>query len=351
MWLLVAALVLGACNTDIQSGIGSANDLLYRKKYVEAERLYRKLLKRLEGSKALNEAEEAQRLLLLDRLGKVNALYLRDYTQAIADYETLVRRYPKSEQALVARSTAADLYHHRIGNLQAAITEYQQVVAEYPSRPEARTAQLETVAAYFQLKNYEQARTEAKTLLTRYPDSAEAAQARFEIADSYYVQKRYEQAIAAYEGLLKTNPDATLTGLVLFELGNCYQEMGEAERALTYYYACLPDHPNPALVQRKIQRLRSRLHNTTPAASILTGQHLDRRVAAVRPHPELEGLHHHPAPLEPEAQTAVPGLSAGENDAPEERTSAPVAGEEAHDDPPAAGQPDPASGSKGSSVP
>ena len=281
-WILVVALGLGACRSDVQSGMQSANDLLYRQKYVDAERLYRKLLKRLDSSKELTDAEDAQRLQVLDRLGKINALYLRDYTQAIADYEGLIRHYPKAEQSLSALATVADLYHYKIANLQQGIDAYQRLVSDFPTRPEARHAQLETVAAYFKLKNYDQARTEAATLLKRWADSPEAMQAEFEVADTYYVQKRYTEAIATYELLLQRKPEANLTALVLFELGNCYQELGDGERALTYFYASLPAHPNPGLVQRKIARVRSRLHHTAPQSSIMNAVAANTRPRAAR---------------------------------------------------------------------
>ena len=103
------------------------------------------------------------------------------------------------------------------------------------------------------------------------------------MADSYYLQKRYTEAIATYERLLDVKPDANLTALVLFEMGNCYQELGDGERALNYYYASLPQHPNPALVQRKIQRVRTRLYHLTPSDSILNSAHPSHRVAALGP--------------------------------------------------------------------
>lgn len=321
----MVALVMGACRSDVQSGMQSANDLLYKQKYVDAERLYRKLLKRLDASRELTEAEDTQRLQVLDRLGKINALYLRDYTQAIADYEGLIRHYPKAEQSLSALATVADLYHYKIANLQQGIDAYQRLVAEFPARPESRHAQLETVAAYFKLKNYDQARTEAAALLKRWPDSAEAMQAEFEVADTYYVQKRYTEAIATYEQLLERRPEPNLSALVLFELGNCYQELGDGERALTYFYASLPGHPNPGLVQRKIARVRSRLHHTAPEGSIMNAVAAATRPRAgrrLRAQPRNTAAENAPAPKAEAAPAAAPSAPTSEG-APGGVTSSP----------------------------
>lgn len=279
--LFIAALgasLLLACGTDIQSGIDSANDLLYRKEYIQAERLLRKLLKRIEDQGDLDEDEEQQRLWVLDRLGATNALYLHNYAQAIADYGQLVRLYPKTDQALTARAAVADIYQHKLGDVETAIDEYQKLVLEFPNRAETRWAQLQIAQSYFHLKNYDQARAEAQALTKRWPDSPEAAQARFQIANSYYLQERYTDAVETYESILKGKPDDQLKALVLFELGNCYQELGQGDKALAYLYASLPDHPNPMLVQRKITRIRRRLVRTAPASSILTDGYIGARL-------------------------------------------------------------------------
>ncbi len=274
--LLVA---LTGCRTDIQSGIDEANDLLYREQYVAADQLYRRLLKRLEAAGELDDEGEGQRLLILDRLGKVNSIYLHDANAAIGYYQLLVRLYPKSEQAIAARSTIADIYHHRLGDLQAAIDTYQKLISDFPTHAEARRGQLQMANAYFQLRNYEQARAEAEQLVNRWPKSDEAVQARFQIANSYYVQARIPQAVATYERLLEDQPPPSLAALVLFELGNCFQELDQPERALAYYYACLNDHPDPLTVQRRIQKIRARLSNIRPLPQIELPDYLRQRLA------------------------------------------------------------------------
>ena len=265
---VLACTLITSCHRSVGDGIERANDLLYHQKYVDAERLYRKLLHRLDAVKEPSEADEAQRLLVLDRLGKINGLYLRDYTQAIADYEVLIRRYPGNDAALSALWSVADLYTHKLADLHSAIGAYQRLVSQFGHHTEAPKALLEVVSCYFRLKDYNQVRLEADTLCQRYPNTAEAAQARFEMANAYYVQRRYTEAIATYEAVLSAKPDPELGALVDYELGNCYQELGQTARALGSYYAALSHHPSPKLVQSKIVRVRARLHQTRPAAKI-----------------------------------------------------------------------------------
>lgn len=292
---LTLSVLATSCGGDIATGIESANDLLYGKQYVESERLYRKLLRRLEAEAPnLDEDEDQQRLLVLDRLGKLNALYLHDYDHAIRYYKQLVMMYPRSRQAFAGLATIADILQHKLGKHEAAIEAYQKMVNDFPPNEELgeqdtklreqeqTRAQLRIANAYFALKNYEQARGEAEKLIKRWPKSSEAFQARFQIANSYYIEGRHAEAVGTYERLLEDEPEPELESLVLFELGNCFQELDEKERALAYYYGCLADHADPLLVQRKIKRLRKRIGSAKPADSIHLPAYLQDRLAAVR---------------------------------------------------------------------
>ncbi len=305
---LVLSLSLG-CSSDIEQGLESANDLLYQHQYIDAERLYRKILQQLESNRPLEPSGDAQRLLVLERLGRINSLYLRDYTKAIEDYRELVTHYSKSDEAFAARITVADIYHHKLGKPQAALDELQKLVVQFPDRPRTRWAQLQVITIYLQLKNYEQARMEAEMLVRKWSTSDEARQAQFLIANSYFVQSRYTEAMATYTRLLENSPDPEFASLINFEIANCLQGLGEDTKALEYYYACLADHPNPLLVQRKIKKVRSRVHSvhkpksihrtpkarsrrasTPPASKSLTKSSLSKPVPVVKASPTKKAV-------------------------------------------------------------
>jgi len=332
LMLVIAAWACG-CNSDIDSGLERANDLLYRQQYVDAERLYRKLLKRLDAKEELSSAEEAQHLLVLNHLGQTNAIYLHDYPHAIGDFSRLVRMYKKTDQALAARKMVADIYQHKLGDTTSAIDSLQHLVAEFPNRDEASAAQLGIARGYFKLKNYEQARAEAETLIDRWPSGKEATQARFEIANSYYVQARYAEAIATYERLLEDSPSAAFAAIVLFEIGNCFQELEDGDRSLAYYYASLSGHANPMLVQRKIKRVRRRLHNSKPAAAIYTKYKMGGTLNYIRPRGPAIAAVEAKAETMPLAQPAPttnaeaePEAAAADEAAPAAEPSIPAAG-------------------------
>ena len=266
---LVVALTTGAgCTTDPLSGLEHANDLLYNKNYLEAEQMYRKYLKRLQNKSELKEHEDTQQLMILERLGRINVLYLRDYKQALNDYSLLLDHYPKSDEARSAHIHMADVYRYKLGEPEKGIDQLQLLISKFPSHTDARRAQLEVVRIYLELKNFDQARIESSLLQKNWPQSSESKQAQLLTANSYYIQNRFTEAIASYDALLADEPGIELKALVHFELASCYQELGEYENALNYYYSSLPKHSNPKLVQEKIERVRKRLRASQGRSSI-----------------------------------------------------------------------------------
>ena len=267
--LALGLLLAPACRTDVEAGIVTANDLFYQGDHVAAERLYRKLLVRLSDSEVLTEAESTQRIFLLTRLSKLEIFYLRDYGQAIADLEATIRLAPRSDAALAALFNLADLYRERLDSLPQAVETYQRLLSDFGERPEVARAHLALMRCYSLQKNYTLARNIGETVLARWPTGSETTEARFQLAEILVQQQQYSAAVPIYERLLSDHPAGATRALGLFELGGCYQDMDEPARALQYYYSALAQHPNPGLVQRKIQRVRARLHDTTPAGNIL----------------------------------------------------------------------------------
>ena len=98
--------ILG-CDSQVDSGLKRANDLLYEHRFVEADRLYEKLLPQLGPASELTAPSQQKRLLILERLGRINSLYLRNYKRAIKYYSILVKDYSHTDAAFAARAAVA----------------------------------------------------------------------------------------------------------------------------------------------------------------------------------------------------------------------------------------------------
>ncbi|MBJ81227.1 MAG: hypothetical protein CMH60_07925 [Myxococcales bacterium] len=268
--LLSFCLVLSQCQGEIASGIARVNTLLYQQDYIEAEILLTKLKAQIERAGPKRSAsEEEQRLIILDRLGKVYAIYLRNYKKAIDHYELLIRDYPTTNEAFRARKVLADLYHYKLDNIEAAISQYRKILEDFPKKSEAPEMQLGLVRLYIENKDFAQARSDVQTFLNMWPNHKLGLHAEFQIGMTYYLENRYSEAITSFEELLaKATKDPDLSALISFELGNSYEAIDQPQKALEQFYACLAKHPNPLLVQRRIRRTRKRIRQVRPATQI-----------------------------------------------------------------------------------
>jgi tetratricopeptide (TPR) repeat protein len=255
---------------------------MYQQDYAGAARTLRQLVQQLDAKRPLAPAAQQVRQQALTQLGAVERLYLRDYTQAVADYGRVARLHPHTGAACDALGAMGAIYQDHLDKPAEAIAAYTQLVADCADSPQAPTAQLRVAQAYLKLQDYAQAQDAANAVIARWPDSPEALRAAFEVADSFARQRQFIQAQAAYRTLLQQPAAAILAPWVYFELGNCYQELGEPLQALQAYYSALPQHPNPVLVQHKIARVRSRIYNLAPSEHILNAQPPSRRMLALQ---------------------------------------------------------------------
>lgn len=299
---LIALLSIAACKSDVQSGIEAANQLFFEQKYARAEALYRRTLKRIDERDGGKAKPSPELLTVLDRLGRINALYLHNYEQAVSDYGRLVADYPDSEEGFEAQVTIADIYENRLGNTAQAATEYQRLVRKFPNHKDTAKYQLQLADLYFHMKNHEQAELASQELVQRWPTSPFVAKARFNIANVAYVMGRGQEAITAYEKLLKDFPNDPVTPLVQFEMASCYQELGEEGKALDLLFEALKTHPHPQVVQRKISRIRRRQNITAPKHNTIIAESPHGGAAASRPSAKrkADATAQKPAPAAPE---------------------------------------------------
>jgi TolA-binding protein len=277
---LILCLAVAACKSDVQSGIEAANQLFFEQKYARAEALYRRTLKRIDERDGGKAKPSPELLAVLDRLGRINALYLHNYEQAVSDYGRLVADYPDSEEGFEAQVTVADIFENRLGNQAQAATELQRLVRKFPNHKDTPKYQLQLAELYFRMKNHEQAELASQELVSRWPNSPYVPKARFNVANVAYVMGRGQEALTAYEKLLKDFPDDPVAPLVQFEMASCYQELGEEGKALDILFEALKTHPHPQVVQRKISRIRRRQSITAPKNNNIIAEH---GAAASRP--------------------------------------------------------------------
>jgi outer membrane assembly lipoprotein YfiO len=151
------------------------------------------------------------------------------YDEAAGVFKEMVFNNAGTRLAAEASFQAAECYFN-LGDYEAAIDEYRQLLADYPTAARADEAQIRLAELYLRLSpNFalDQSETGDKALAAvdlffeRYPDSklaARAAALRVEIQDKlarkefeagkfYLKRKQYRSAKIYFEGIVKEYPD------------------------------------------------------------------------------------------------------------------------------------------------
>lgn len=261
------ACFLVACGGEVASHLNQGDELLFAQKFARAEAAYRKALKRLDDE-ATGRAKSKDARRALERLGRINTLYLHNYPQAIEDLQRIVADFPGTAEAYTAQTLLGEIRYYRQNDLSAAVVEYTKLVNDWAAEPQVAGAQAVLAEILFKLKNYEQATKEAQALIDKWPDAREVPKARFTIANIQYTEGQFKEALANYEKLVADFPDSDIVPLAKFEMANCKQELGANQEAMALLKDTLQQHPNPRLVQRKMVRIQRRVDQTAPAKII-----------------------------------------------------------------------------------
>lgn len=256
--LLLAALMMIAAGCRDQSAkeIERASDLAFEGRYEEAVYVLDDLIASVEGSSE-PEAVEME-LAALFKAGRLSRLFLRRPKLALSYYQRIVKLSPGSDQAFGAREWMARI-HLDEGDVNAAISDFQALVAGFPEREGVDRFQYELAQAYFTAGDHEQARVEAGELLERWPESGHKDRAMMLVATTYQVQGRLEQAAEAYEALEQSTEDSDMAARALFERAGCLAALERHEEAEEAYEEALEAHPQPRLVRMRLDMLRERM--------------------------------------------------------------------------------------------
>jgi TolA-binding protein len=207
-------------------------DLLYREgKFAEAIEAYRRA-ERLGLPNHLLEPTLVKRAL---------AFYQqRDFTNATADLDRLVRQFPTSAYAAEA---AFWLGESRFYNRQyrQALQAYQQVPQGSPRYPDALYGR---GWVYYQGSDWLKATAEFEQVVRRYPEAAIRPEALYRLGEVQFNLKSFDKAIATYQQLLREYPQEKLAPSARFRIGWVRYKAGNSAQAIRDLSELVRDHPN-----------------------------------------------------------------------------------------------------------
>jgi tol-pal system protein YbgF len=156
---------------------------------------------------------------------------LKEYARAAAAYRSAVRLFGKEPGLDYAIMQLARV-NVKGGAPDKAITEYENLLARFPSSDLCDDARFGIGWVYFQRKDYPKAIAEFRKLVAAYPKSELAARATYTIGDAYYNQKDYASAVAAYREVLTRWPASPSLSDAINGMQYCYVLLGREEEAV-----------------------------------------------------------------------------------------------------------------------
>jgi TolA-binding protein len=209
-------------------------DLLYREgKFTEAVEAYRRA----------ERAGLSDNLLEITLMKRALAFYQRrDFANAAADLERLLRQFPASANAAEA---AFWLGESRFYNRQyrPALLAYLQVPQGNPRYPDALYGR---GWVYYQGSDWLKAAPEFEQVVRRFPEAAIRPEALYRLGEVQFNLKNFDKAIATYQQLLREYPQEKLApnarfriGWVRYKAGNSSQAIGELSELVRHH----PNHP------------------------------------------------------------------------------------------------------------
>ncbi len=249
-------------------GNETKKDPLKAEAYVRAGLLAVDLAPSDKGKGAASMSEKAASLLRKgagiseagkwEGLAQVGLLRLRyqagDYAQVIATYQRAGDELPaqlRGEMMLLVGNS-----QRQLGHAAEAEKIYQEVIAQYPSRNEAKEARYQRLINLYN-SNSPELQSEVQQYLASNPTGERADQARLLEAEAAYKAGNFAAAAPLYSDLRMSKLSPRLQAECAYKLGWCYaqlKESGKLIEAFTYFLQGFSDSSQAptALMQRAL---------------------------------------------------------------------------------------------------
>ncbi len=243
--------------------------------------------------KAISEAEESEaqqaREVLIDAsmmTAEIYNLRLGKLQEAIQQYEEVAKNFPHHRKAVLALDEIASIYLNKLDDPRKGIETLVQLVNRVPKPDHVMRYKQRILQAYLSLHEFEQAAIEGLDWLKQEPNAPGNGRLLFLVADALGYQAKWQQAIELYKRIENEYPNAPEAKLVHFEIGNCYLKLKRYDEATKAFEKALETYPNADVVRLRIQETKGRLLNETDDEGLPHWVKQRNRNRDVEPFPE-----------------------------------------------------------------
>lgn len=256
---VLAAFVLAGCNADEKQLLGRAEARWREGNYDDALRLYTLLYERD------RQGEYAGQALL--RIGNIYYLDLRRMRDAIQSYEKLAAELPGRPEEYTARAQLAEIFENEIGDLSAAIVQYDKVL-ENKSLDNREEVLYRRASAYFKKEEFTVALRELRQLEESGLSGHLAHQVALKMGAIYQIQHKYDAALPYFRKVAEA-PCPECRRQAVLDLAETYEALYDFDRAIETVKRLDRDPQNQALIDREVLRLEQ-LRKETDSGSVLS---------------------------------------------------------------------------------
>ena len=167
-----------------------------------------------------------------------------DYNTAITNFQQLITDFPDSEYADDAQYYIAWSYYN-LASYEQAILEFEKIKNNYPNSEFVDDAKY--YIAYCNEKKlgyYVKALLQYYNFLDNYPDSEYADDAQLGIGDCCYAMKQYNSAIEGYQKVLDNYPQSPLLALAQYSIAHSYRRMAKYDKAIDEFEKVIDNYPD-----------------------------------------------------------------------------------------------------------
>ena len=207
---------------------------------------------------AQKNADHKRAAEALYKAAKIQENVLHQALAANKSYKALVKKFPVGPYTLKAQQALADIQKKILKDYDEAIVEYEKLLEIAPDYKNKLQVKLYLAECYSHLGQYQQAHIEYLNILEGYKQSVSPETIYFAIANNAYVGSMFKVAIEYYIKVLETDPDKYKRGEVLFNLAASYEESDDFKKAKENYIKAKAYYPNPKAVDIRIKSLRKR---------------------------------------------------------------------------------------------
>jgi TolA-binding protein len=185
------------------------------------------------------------------------------FAQLLADYKKVQEQIPEDARAEVMLFAANS--HRQLGHTQEAEEIYNQIVAKYPNREEAKDARYQRLINVYN-SDPNALLAEVDAFLQTNPTAERADQAKLLKAEAFYKQQKFAEAAPIYAELRSSQLSPKLRAETAFKLGWCYVQTKDVPgivEAFGFFVQAFPDNPQAsfALAQRALVYQQDKNYN------------------------------------------------------------------------------------------